>query len=913
MIRFRLSVFLMLSVLARVCAGAQSVPHEPSGVVELAQNWKLISASDEPESGAVISQPSYLTDHWHSIASMPATVLEILEEDGVYPNLYYGMNLLSEVPQDLYKQDWWYRTSFDVPAGQHTYWLDFPGINYRAEVWLNGKRLADSTQVVGMYVAHEFNVTDVIHPGKANTLAVKVTPERAIPDVTGVELADSWHDWLDWTYLGSKAPQNEHYKEGWVADRNAGIWKPVFLHFTGPVKLSNASVTTDLPLPATNPASLNVYATVTNSSTLPVNGILKGTISRPGKATIHIEEHISLEAGETRDLSLSPGKFSQLIVHDPDLWWPYTMGQPDLYDLRLQVEVSGQISDTKAIQFGIRKITQHRDQDERFYEGGNFYFQVNGKNFLARGADYTPDLLFRYNREREADTIRYVKDLGLNMLRWEAKISSEHMIELADKAGIPVMLGWMCCSKWEQWEQWSTEDQRVARESLRSQILMLRSHAAVFLWSNGSDGLPPEPLRSDYRHILSGLHWQNAVVDTDSNDKRDTPDDKTWDGIWMNGVDRWHPPSFWFSERYPTASGSTAEYGDNEIIPPYESLAKFIPANKLWPINEYWYFHGGATNHLETIQTVVNRRYGPSQSAEEFARKAQLAHYENVRAQFEDWAANGWASHKMSVYWMLNNHWPSFFGHLYDYYMKPGGAYYGAKKGLRPLSVVFDYYATGSRREAKVRVVNQTMSDKHNLGVRVRIYDLYGKVRYDREVHNINVPAQDSALALTMPRIEDITSTYFVRCQLLTGSRSVMMENVYWQSTTDDDFGDPANEDDGVPYSQASWANITALNTMPQVPLTIRGVMRPMQGRNTFLITLHNASQHVAFFERATVTQKVDGDEALPILYSDNYVTVFPGETVYIEGSVKGAEFSASKPWLHVQGYNTADEWLPFQ
>jgi len=62
--------------------------------------------------------------------------------------------------------------------------------------------------------------------------------------------------------------------------------------------------------------------------------------------------------------------------------------------------------------------------------------QVNGRDFLVRGADYAPDLLFRFDPQAEVDTIEYVKDLGLNMIRWEGKISSEHMIELADRAGI---------------------------------------------------------------------------------------------------------------------------------------------------------------------------------------------------------------------------------------------------------------------------------------------------------------------------------------------------------------------------------------------------------------------------------------------------------------------------------------------
>ncbi len=885
---------------------------------ELSTGWKLISASRVPESGAVISQKDFSTKQWYPIRRMPATVLEILREDGVYPNLYYGMNLLTEVPQDLYKKDWWYRTSFLVPRGEKVYWLEFPGINYRAEIWLNGKKLAGDKQIVGMYVAHQFNVTGIVQPGETNVLAVKVTPERAIPDVTGVELADSWHDWLDWKYLGSKAPRSPHYREGWVADRNAGVWKPVYLHVTGPVKISNALVNTDLPLPATDPASLTVYAVVANGTSSGVNGVLRATISRPGEPSIHVKQPIFLKAGEVRDVSFIPAVYSQLVVHHPDLWWPYTMGRPNLYDLHAEFRTGGELSDEESIQFGIRKVTQHRDNDTRFSPTaeGNFYLQINGKKFLPRGADYTPDLLFRYDPQRDAETIRYVKDLGLNMLRWEAKISDEHMFELADRAGIPVMVGWMCCSKWEQWGQWDAEDQRVARQSLHSQILMLRSHASAFLWSNGSDGLPPEPLRDDYRRILQDLHWQNAVVDTDGNGNTDGRGKQVWDGIGMAGVDRWHPPSYWFDSKYPAASGSTAEYGDNEVILPYESLTKFIPANKLWPINEFWYFHAGAhkgNNHLTTIRLVVDRRYGVSTSAEEFARKAQLAHYETTRAEFEDWAANGWATHKMLMYWMLDNAWPSFFGHLYDYYMKPGGAYFGAKKGLRPLSVVFDYYATGDHSKANIRVTNQTMSAQRGLRIRVRIYDLLGKIRYDRQIHNLSVPAQGVTLAFAIPRLQNLTSTYFVRCDLFNAAGANIVDNVYWQSTTLDDFGSPTNDDSDVPYNQVSWADFTALNTMPSVSLKVTGVVHRSKSRSRFFVRLQNSSKYIAFFERVSVTKGKRGNEVLPILYSDNYVTVFPGETVQITGSFSDMDIGKKQPWLYVHGYNTSASVTPFK
>ena len=888
---------------------------EPQRSIELAENWKLVSAQDVSAGGHEISLPGYETASWHPVAHMPATVLEVLREDGVYPNLYEGMNLLKNVPQDLYLQDWWYRTTFVAPAGQPMYQLEFPGINYRAEIWLNGNLVADSQHVVGMYSAHEINVTQWIKPGAENTLALKVIPERALQDVNGVELGDSWFDWINWKYLGYQGPRKAgSFGISFVSDRNAGIWKPVYLRTSGPVTVSDALVDSELPLPQLTSARLTIFAELRNRSDHPVNGVLRGMISRPGKPSIQVEQPLSLAAGEVREARFAPQQYSQLLVQNPDLWWPYTMGKPNLYKLDLEFVSDNQISDATHIRFGIRTVTQHRDQDEQFPEvgkGGNFYLQVNGKDFLVRGADYTPDLLYRYDADMDATVIRYVKDMGLNMLRWESKIASDHMVELADEEGIPVMFGWMCCNQWEKWDQWSAEDHSVANESLRSQILMLRPHASVFIWANGSDGLPPPAVRDAYHQILRDLHWQNAVVDTVSSFRKDAKGEREWDGIHMEGPYSWRPPSYWFSGRYAAARGACAEQGDNEHIPPYESLKKFIPADKLWPINETWYFHSGSNegnSKLTNIQRAIDRRYGPSTSAEEFAKKAQLAHYENTRAQFEDFAADGWANHKMTLYWMLNSPWPSFFGHIFDYYLKPGGAYYGAKKGLRPLSVVFDAYATGDHSKANIIVVNQTPVEQNGLRARVRIYQLDGKLRDDRSVTDIRVASGGAAHVLTLPRIANLTSVYFVRCELFDGSGKALVENVYWQSTKDDDLGDPAN-DKAFDLKMASWADMTALNTMRQVPLTLSARQTMADGENHVTVRLRNSTPHIAFFERAEITSTRGGNEILPIEYDDNYVTVFPGEVVEIRGKVRQA--AGTGAWVKLAGYNTPEETTP--
>jgi exo-1,4-beta-D-glucosaminidase len=904
-------------------------PEPPAQQIQLSDGWQLASARDVTDEGSVISLEGYRGPNWHDVRRMPATVLQALEADGTYPNLYYGKNLVDEVPQDLWRQDWWYRTTFDAPAGHSTYQLNFPGINYRAEIWLNGHLVADANQIVGMYVDHDVDVTKWIRPGQPNVLAVKVTPERALQDINGVELADSWFDWINWKYLGYQGPDKSTGNgNSFVADRNAGIWKPVTLRMSGAVAIAAATVNTELPLPNTDSARLSIFTNVRNLSNNRIRGVVRATISRAGKPDVQVDEAVSLAPGEQREVSFAPTDFSQLTLEHPDLWWPYTMGAPNMYDLRVEFRQFGSPVDEIHQRFGVRTISQFRDDDERFPElgdGGSFYLTVNGRDFLVRGATYTPDLLYADDPGREQAILSYVRDLGLNMLRLESKIPDERFIEAADELGIPVMVGWMCCNQWEKWPQWDDEDNRVARDSLRSQITMLRSHPSAFVWANASDGRPPDKVRDDYHQILRDLHWQNAVVDTVSSYVMNAQGERLWDGIQMAGPYTWRPPSYWFSGQYRAARGASAEQGDNEHIPPFASLQQFIPPDKLWPINDYWYFHAGSNPDnaaLTGIQLAINRRYGPSGSAYEFARKAQLAHYESTRAQFESYAALGWAGHKMTIYWMLNNHWPSFFGNIFDYYLRPGGAYYGAKAGLRPLSAVFDSYATGDHSRANVTLVNQTPADAKDLRVRVRVYDLQGRLRDDQMSARLDVASGGTAQAMTLPREARDSRVFFVRCEVLDASGRVVDENVYWQSQRNDNVGDP-NGDFAFELHQDSFADMTPLNSMTKVPLDVTAKRSEPdedgqdgqsggQDRQAVTISLRNPTKQIAFFERTEVTSTQDGDEILPIEYDDNYVTVFPGETVDVRASVpRRSSNSGSADWVRVTGYNTSPVVVP--
>jgi exo-1,4-beta-D-glucosaminidase len=905
--RVVLVVGLLFAFLS-VGASAQVSPN----LTELATGWQMTAAKNVTADDSVVAQSTFDTSHWYSAQHMPATVLQILQENGAYKDLYFSKNLAT--PGDLWKQDWWYRTTFNAPAGREVYSLIFKGINYRADIWLNGHKVADRSTVVGMYDEFEFNITEFIVPGGPNVLAVKITPEQSLDGVNGVELGDSWLDWINWKYLGYRDPQ-KHVDISFVPDRNAGIWKRVFLSSSGAVSLRNPYVAADLPLPATNPAALTVYCDLSNNTNKPVSGTLLGEISRPGKPTIEFQKSVQLFRNQTTEVALTPGEYAQLTVHDPDLWWPYQWGEAKLYHLKLDFKADGQseTSDSQAIDFGIRKITQSRDSDKSFPDigtGGNFYLQINGRDYLIRGGVYSPDLLFRNDPARDANIMRYTKDLGLNLLRWELKIAGDTMIDRADREGMPVMLGFMCCAQWEHWDQWDAEDQWVARASLRARIRELRSHPSVVIWANGSDGLPPDPVLNDYHQILKEEHWQNAVVDTVSHVNR------TWSGIHMAGPYVWRPPYYWFSDQYGPARGSSAEEGDNETIPPLESIKKFIPPDKLWPINEDWFFHSGANdgnNTLENIQRVIDNRYGPSASVEEFSRKAQLAHYEDVRAQYETYATH-WADRKMMIHWMMNNPWPSFFGHLFDDYFKQGGGYFGAKKGLRPINVVWDYYATGDRSKARVYVVNQTSEARNNLKVAVEFFNLEGQRQFFTEISGFSVAPNTSREAMIVPRVAKLPATYLVRAALMDAADKVLAENVYWASTANDDLGDAKN-DEQFKTSLSKWADMSALNSMPRSELNVSGQVSDSNGEQQAVVTLTNPANHVAFFVRAEITQGPDGNEILPITYDDNYVTIFPHETRTIiahfssdSGHATGA--AGNSPGLRVEGYNVAKKVL---
>ena len=475
---------------------ALSVAAIGATVHPLRDGWRLQSACTVKAEGAAISGPGLAVEDWLK-TSVPSTVLAAQAAAKVVPDPYYGMNLRNipgtsypigrnfanlPMPQDSpYRCGWWYRAQFTAPAAtlrDQRFWLHFGGINYRGDVWLNGKRIADTTTVAGAYRVYDFDVTGVLKPGAENVLAV----ETFAP--TEKSLGINWVDW-------NPCPP----------DKDMGLWGEVNLVTTGAVTVRSPMAVTHLPDESLTAADLTIYAELHNAADREVKGIASASA-----AGIHVEQPVELAAHEDKTVVFTPEQFPPLHVKNPKLWWPHQMGEPHLESLTVSFAEQGIKTDEQSVEFGIREITSELTAN------GSRLFRVNGKPILIRGGGWSQDMLLRTDEQRLRDQFRLVRDMNLNAIRLEGKLETEDFFHLADEQGILVMLGWCCCDHWEHWRDWTPDDLTIATASLRAQMLRLRQHPSLLVWLNGSDNPPPANVERAYLQIESETHWPNPVL-----------------------------------------------------------------------------------------------------------------------------------------------------------------------------------------------------------------------------------------------------------------------------------------------------------------------------------------------------------------------------------------------------------------
>jgi len=878
------SVFAVLALAASTGCWAASGASKSASQIDLKEGWAIQSSEKIEEKGEALSTVGYTAKQWYPI-TVPSTVVAALVRNHVYPDPYVGMNLRSmpgvsypighnfsnlDMPPDSpFRVSWWYRTEFSLPKlapGQHL-WLHFNGINYRANLWLNGREIAKSDELVGTWRLFDFDITEAARAGAKNALAVEVFPPQKD------DLALTWVDW-------NPMPP----------DKDMGIWRNVYITTSGPVTLRYPRVITHFDLPSLATAHLTVLAEARNATDKPVKGILGGWIG-----SVHFTKPVEVAANQTQVVEFDPATIPQLNVAHPRVWWPAKLGAQPLYDLHLQFEVDKVISDSLTQRFGIREVTSElTDKNHRL-------FKINGKNILIRGGGWCPDMMLRLSPERDLAQLRYVLGMNLNAVRFEGKLESEEFLVRCDTLGILVLPGWCCCDHWEKWDTWKPEDYTVAAESLRDQLRRLATHACVFDWLYGSDNPPPTNVEQMYLKVIKDIQWPNPYQ---SSATAKATDGLGQTGVKMNGPYEYVAPRYWLEDtQNGGAFGFSTEISPGPAVPPVASLKLMLPAEHLWPIDDFWNFHagGGEFKNLDVFTKALEQRYGKAESLEDYAEKSQLMAYEGERAMFEAYGRNKYISTGV-IQWMLNNAWPSMIWHLFDYYLRPAGGYFGTQKACEPLHVQYSY------DDRSVVVVNSYYHDFKNLKVTAKVYNLDLTPKFSKEAA-LDVAPDSSTRVFEIPEIADLSPTYLLSLRLVNKSGKLASSNFYWLSTQPD-VEDWAKTDWYVTPTR-TYADFTRLKDLPRVGLKLSGHVEPGPDGQRARVTVTNRSPYLAFFVHVQVKNGRGGDEVLPVLWDDNYFPLMPGESRNLTATYLGAHVLKPNAVVEVDGWNVAPASAP--
>ena len=891
----RTLVSYMLGLVAvAACLGATGVHAEnvfaPTPVNQEAGHatrigqWLIQSTAKAQQGGAEVSTHGFRTRDWYRVSGR-ATVMAGLIENGLYKDVFDGDNLRGvQVPDANSGQfvvPWWYRTQFTLDRGgvdRHAF-VRSNGVIGGADIWLNGHQVAARSATQGAYPVRLLDVTGWLQTG-TNTLAMKVHP------------ANIWRDlvigWVDW----NPAPP----------DNNMGPWRGVDIVTTGAVKLDAPAVTLELSADHRT-AALTVKIPVQNLESTPRKVIVAGQV-----AGIALSRALELAPNDTRVVVFSPATDPALNLANPKLWWPAGMGAQPLYQLALTAMVGDQVSDRASATFGVRSVTS------RLTRQGYRQFLVNGVPVLIRGGGWAPDMFLRDDPARMDAEFSYVKNLGLNTIRLEGKLEDQRFYDLADRDGIMVLAGWECCDMWEAWsgtggEPWDEAAMQVARASMQSEARLLRNHPSVIGFLIGSDNAPPSEIATMYVDALHAEDWPNPIIAAAADRKTAVTGPS---GMKMSGPYDWVPPNYWYADQVGGAFGFNGETGAGADIPRLGDIQRMLtPLDQLalWKYPAVKQYHAAAFwspfSSLESFDTALAKRYGAPKDLADYVGKAQLANYDNVRAQFEAYSARMDAANPATgvIYWMLNNAWPSLHWHLYDYYLNPAGAYFGAKKANEPVHIQYAYDTHA------IVLVNHTLADEHGLQAIIRMRNLDGSVRHEQRLQGIDLAGNRTRQLATLPTPAGLSRTYFVELALASSDGTPVSRNVYWLSTHADQLDWAHSNWYLTPVTQ--YADLSALQSLPVATCEVRATLRRAGPEDIVSVTLAvpPTSNAVALFQHVSVNRATDGRPLLPILWSDNDVTLWPGESLTVTAHY--AAQNAATPVVQVSGWNVPARSVP--
>jgi hypothetical protein len=824
--------------------------------------WKLQRASEVNASAEAISTPGFADGDW-LVATVPGTVLTSYWRAGALPDPNYADNQLL-ISESFFNSNFWYRNEFTLPAGfgGEKVFLNFDGINWKANVYVNGRQAG---RIEGAFMRGKFDVSQLLAAGKTNVVAVEVI-KNAHPGAIKEQTAYSTDQ--NGGVLGADNP-TFHASVGWdwiptIRGRNIGVWNDVFLTRTGAVTIEDPFIRAELPLPDTTSASLFVEVTLKNHTSAALSGTLKGWYGETA-----FEQEVALAASETKAIRLDPSTTPALKLQNPRLWWPKGYGEPYLYDAKLSFDIDGKTSDRTAFRSGVRQMTFNEDNQ-------TLSLFVNGRRFIGFGGNWGFGESNLNYRGREYDVaVAYHADMNFTMIRnWVGQIGDEEFYEACDRHGIMVWQDFWLANPADGPDPY---DNDLFMSNAEDFVKRVRNHPSIGIYVGRNEGNPPQVLDDAIRSMIPaahpGIHYiSNSAMGVVSG----------------GGPYRALPPRDYF-----------LLYGNNKFhsergmpnVMNYESMLLAFGPEAVEPVNTkdtpnavyglHDYTLGGTTGAsaqaANSFNEIIEKAFGKPADAKQFAEWAQWINYNGYRAIFE-----GRSEYRRGMLlWMSHPAWPSMVWQTYDYYFDPTGAYFGCKKASEPLHIqwnpVYDYKKTDW-----IEVVNYHAGNRAGLTAKAQLINQDGSVQWEKDTI-LGVAEDATAKAFGLEYPESLSDTYFIKLTL-TENGKVVSDNFYWRGKED--------------------GNYQSLRQLPQTSLnTQTSIVR--QGEEWLLTTtLKNETQTPALMLRLKVTGDRSAERILPVFFSDNYVSLMPGEEKTISMRLHNRDTRGEKPKVEISGFN---------
>jgi beta-galactosidase/beta-glucuronidase len=873
------------------------------------------------EPGSIISTANYSSSVYWFPVKVPSTVLTGLVANKIYPSPYLGLNNMlipdasdkfnkeynleqySFLPNESnpWKKPYWYRSTFNVPLSDkgRIFQLIFKGINYRAAVWVNGRQIADSAQMAGMFAEYSLDVSKNIIAGGKNVLAVKIYPldEPGYPDKEQLTAMGP--------FFLNGGPTGDIGKNvtmlcsvGWdwippVRDRNMGIWQPVYLRTTGAVTVGHVQLKTDLPnLPDTGIAKLALNLTLTNHSAAAQNGTLTVNIKPENfvGAAVAFSKAISVNKNSSKLVEYNADNISQLIIHNPHLWWPNGYGRPNLYHIRLQYVNANGIADDTTFVFGIRTVASTATDVNGFLRRD---FYVNGKRVHLVGGAWVPDMMVNRDSARYDYEMHLCKNANVNLVRiWGGGVTPPDAFwNAADRYGLMVWSDfWITGDTQGEFKgspDWPLESNVFIRNVI-STIYRIRNHPSLLVWTGGNEGHARKELYDAMRNNVITMDGTRPFIPCSSGFaklpagwKGSWPDDKT-SGVYSGGPYAWKDPKVYYRL---ADEGQDWVFKDETGIPsqpPYATLPKII-TDLVWdtklpfPLNNSWGYHDactGAAKYDEYYQDMAIR-YGAPTSMLDFSNKMQLMNTTGYQGIFE---ADG---HKLNetggvMLWKLNSALPSVVWQIYDWYLEPNAGYYAMQNACEPVHIQFN------QDDSTAMLINRTFKGTGNLTAQADIYDIDSKLLY-HHTSAVNAATTGTVSAMPLKKVLADTKEFcFVVLNLKDAAGKVVSHNTYWT---------------------APDSNYKPLNTIQHTVLTAKIIKVEKNSiENKYTLLISNPGNKIAFYINP---QLMAGDEeVMPSYWSANYFTLAAKESTTVSVTVPVAKLGNKIPSVLVEGWN---------